>query len=291
MKLTILQAPYDSGHYGVRMGRGPLHLVESGLLDRLEKAGHDVELVPIRLDGFLTELTSAPRLHGLISERAAAARAAGRLPVVLSGNCNTAAVGTLAGIGPAGAVWFDAHGDLNTPETSPWGFFDGMAISVALGRCWRPLTAQVPGFQLLDDRNLVHVGARDFDAGELDFMASSPMTLVQVQDVRRDGTAGALDGPLREIAGRVDQVYVHMDLDVLDPSELTANVFARPGGLTAAEMEEVVRATGRHLKIAGAGITAYDPDQDPDGRGIRIVERLLQALAGQPGLSLEGIPC
>lgn len=283
MKLTILQVPYDSGHYGVRMGRGPLHLVEQGLLDQVEKAGHEVELVPIRLDGFLTEVTSAPRLHQLISERVAAARAEGRLPVVLSGNCNTAAVGTLSGIGPAGpagVVWFDAHGDLNTPETSPTGFFDGMAISVAMGRAWRPLTSAVPGFQPLDDRNLVHVGARDFDSGELDFIASSPMTLVQVEELRRDGAAGALDRPLREIAGRVDQVYIHMDLDVLDPSELTANAFAKPGGLTVAEMEEVVRTTARHLRIAGAGITAYDPDQDPEGRGVGLAQRLLAALAG-----------
>lgn len=282
MKLTILQVPYDSGHYGIRMGRGPLHLVESGLLDGLEKAGHEVELVPIRLDGFLTEVTSAPRLHQLISERVAAARAEGRLPVVLSGNCNTAAVGTLSGIGPAGpagVIWFDAHGDLNTPETSPTGFFDGMAISVAMGRAWRPLTSAVPGFQPLDDRNLVHVGARDFDSGELDFIASSPMTLVQVEELRRDGAAGALDRPLREIAGRVEQVYIHMDLDVLDPSELTANVFAKPGGLTVAEMEEVVRTTARHLRIAGAGITAYDPDQDPEGRGVGFAQRLLAALA------------
>lgn len=279
MKLTILQVPYDSGHYGVRMGRGPLHLVESGLLDGLEKAGHGVELLPIRLDGFLTEVTSAPRLHRLISEGVAAARAAGRLPVVLSGNCNTAAVGTLSGIGPSGVVWFDAHGDLNTPETSPTGFFDGMAISVAMGRAWRPLTSALPGFQPLDDRNLVHVGARDFDPAELDFLESSPMTRVQVEDVRRDGVDGALDSALREIAGRVDQVYIHMDLDVLDPSELTANVFAAPDGLKVAEMEEVVRTTARHLRIAGAGITAYDPDQDPEGRGVGFAQRLLRALA------------
>ena len=283
MRLTILQAPYDSGYYGVRMGQGPLRLVEQGLLARLDKAGHEVELISIRLDGFVTEVTSAPQLHRRIAEGVAAARAGGRLPIVLSGNCNTAAVGTLAGLspgGPAGVVWFDAHGDLNTPDTSPSGFFDGMAISVAMGRAWRPLTSTLPGFQPLDDRNLIHVGARDLDPRELDVIESSPMARIQVEDLRRNGAEAALEGALREISGRVDQVYIHMDLDVLDPSELKANDYAAPGGLTVAEMVDVVRATARHLRIAGAGLTAYDPDQDPEGRGLGIAERLLAAVTG-----------
>lgn len=283
MKLTILQVPYDSGYYGLRMGKGPLHLVEQGLLATLEKAGHDVELIAIRLDGFVTEVTSAPKLHRRIAEGVAAARGEGRLPIVLSGNCNTAAVGTLAGLapaGPAGVVWFDAHGDLNTPDTSPTGFFDGMAISVAMGRAWRPLTATLPGFQPLDDRNLIHVGARDFDAAELRVIESSPMARVQVEDLRRDGADKVLDRPLGEIAGRVDQVYLHMDLDVLDPTELKANDYAAPGGLTVNEMVDVIRATACHLRIAGVGLTAYDPDQDPEGRGLGIAERLLAAVTG-----------
>ena len=86
--------------------------------------------------------------------------------------------------------------------------------------------------------------------------------------------------PKWDAATRVDQAYIHMDLDVLDPTELRANVYAVPGGLTVAQMADVVRFTGRHLKIAAAGITAYDPDQDPEGRGVRAAERLLEALAG-----------
>jgi arginase len=280
MKLTLIQVPYDSGHCGVRMGRGPIHLVEQGLVDTLEKAGHEVEVVPVRLDGFLTEVTSAPALHRQVAERVAAARAAGRLPVVLSGNCNTAAVGSLAGIGPSAAVWMDAHGDLNTPETTSSGFFDGMAITVAMGKSWRSLTAKLPDFHPLDARNLVHVGARDFDPPELELIESAGIARVQVEDLRRDGVEAALGGALDDIASRVDQVYVHMDLDVLDPSELKANAFSVPGGMTVEEVAEVVRTTGRQLRIAAAGVTAYDPDQDPEGRGVRAAGRLLEALTG-----------
>ena len=280
MRLTLIQVPYDSGHYGARMGAGPLHLVEKGLLDALEQAGHPAELAPVRLEGFLTEVTSAPALHRAVAERAAAARADGRLPVVLSGNCNTAAVGALSGVGPAAVVWMDAHGDLNTPETSPSGFFDGMSLALATGRSWRNLSAKVPGFQALDERNLVHLGARDWDLGELNVVATSALTRLDVETVRQQGVRTALGGALNDVARRADQVYLHYDLDVLDPSELTANEYSVPGGLTVEEALEVARTAGRHLRIAAVGITAYDPSRDPEERGVRIVAAILQAVAG-----------
>lgn len=267
MKLTLIQVPYDSGHYGVRMGKGPLRLIEQGLGD------HEVD--PVRLDGFLTEVTSAPLLHREVAERVRRAKEAGRLPVVLSGNCNTAAVGSLTGIGiggSAGVVWMDAHGDLNTPDTTPSGFLDGMAICMAMGRCWPTLTAKLPGFHPLDPKNVVHVGARDFDPPELELIEKEGIARIPVEELDR------LDAALADLATRVDQAYIHMDLDVLDPSELRANVFSCPGGLTVAQMADVVRATGRHLKIAAAGITAYDPDQDPEGKGAKVVATLLNAL-------------
>ena len=101
---TALGVAYDSGHYGLRMGRGPLHLIEQGLVNLVEQNGHEVEVVAVRLDGFLTEVTSAPLLHRQVAEKVSAARSAGRLPVVLSGNCNAAAIGGLSGIGRAAVV-------------------------------------------------------------------------------------------------------------------------------------------------------------------------------------------
>src|SRR5210317_1747635 len=116
MNITLIEVPYDSGHYARRMGRGPIHLVQGGLVALLEDQGHDVRLVEVRLDeGFLTEVGTALETQRLVAECVAAERDEGRFPLVLSGNCATS-VGTMAGCGcgDTAVVWLDSHGDLNT---------------------------------------------------------------------------------------------------------------------------------------------------------------------------------
>src|SRR4051812_41860517 len=127
MRLAVFQIPYDAGHYGLRMGRGPLHLVERGLLRELGEQGHDVAVHPLRLPaGFVTEAGAAVEIQCQLARATALARAEGRLPVILTGNCN-ASLGALASLpsGSTGLLWLDAHADFNTPETSLSGFFDG----------------------------------------------------------------------------------------------------------------------------------------------------------------------
>lgn len=286
MRLAVFQVPYDSGRLGERMGRGPLHLVDRGLTERLERKGHDVELVPVRLaEGFSTEAGSAAEIQRLLARRVAAARADGLLPLVLAGNCNVS-VGVLASISPGatGVVWLDAHGDLNTPETSRSGFYDGMCLSVVTGGCWRALAATVPGFSPVAERDVVLVGARDLDMEEELRLDASGIHRIGVEALRQDGVAAALARPLEEIAGRRPLVYLHVDLDVLDPTEVRANPFAVPGGLSLPEAVEVVLEVGERFEIAAAALTSYDPGHDAEDRGPRaaleLIEAILQASRG-----------
>ena len=129
-----------------RLGRGPARLIELGLLDALRNAGCDVEVDEIALptDGFTPDTRVAVDLQAAIAERATAARRRGAFPLVLAGNCGTS-VGTVAGVTAATGsrpvvFWFDAHGDLNTPETTTTGFLDGMALAMLTGRCWQTVT-------------------------------------------------------------------------------------------------------------------------------------------------------
>jgi arginase len=144
--ISVVVVPYDSGHRGLRMGAGPEHLVEGGLAGALRTGGRGPSFATVHPEGDPpAEVATAFELHGLVSERVRGALAEGRFPLVLSGNCN-ASVGTISGAGPGGLgiVWFDAHADFNTPETTTTGFTDGMGLAVAVGHCWRKMPRACP---------------------------------------------------------------------------------------------------------------------------------------------------
>jgi arginase len=165
-------------------------------------------------------------------------------------------------------VWLDAHGDFNTPESSTSGFFDGMGLATVAGRCWSALAASVPGFAPVAERDILLVGARDLDPAEAALLAGSAVQRVAVEVIRTHGAAAALAPALDAVAPRGRRAYLHIDLDVLDPSAARANEFAAPGGLTIAEVADVVRAVGARCRISAAALTAYDPAPDEGDRAL-----------------------
>ncbi len=284
MDVKILAVPYDAGVRGVGMGLGPERVLREGLLARLAAKGHrvEVETVEIAVEGVSLEVPEAFALGRLVAERVRAALAAGSRPVVLAGNCNTA-VGTIAGIGPegTGVVWFDSHGDLNTPETTASGFFDGMALAVVTGRCWSTLAAGIPGFAAIPDRRVILAGARDLDAAEGRLLESSGIRAVPARSLGSGD--GALERALSELAAGVRRVYVHIDLDVLDSGVARANRFAAPGGPTVADMTGALRTLAARLPVGAIALTAYDPAFDADGSAaaaaVTLVETAVDAAA------------
>jgi arginase len=278
MQIQILAVPYDSAQRGARMGAGPDRLLAAGLVDRLAARGHDVAVAHVEASGgFAAEVGTAFELHRALGAAVREAVAGGRFPLVLAGNCNTA-LGTVAGLGGArpAVVWLDAHGDFNTPDTTLGGFLDGMSIAMLTGRCWRALSATVPGFRPVAEDDVVLVGSRDLDPEEARLLDASP--------IRRVAPAAASDGApsLREalapLAGR--DVYLHFDLDVLDPSEARVNQFAAPGGLSLESALAVIAAVGERCRVRAAAITAYDPGGDADGRASAAALRVAEAMAG-----------
>jgi arginase len=286
MKIGLFTVPYDSGHRGLRMGRGPLHFVEHGAADRLRTAGHAVAESVVDVPApFPTEVGTSFALHRALSEMVCAAAAGGALPLVLAGNCGSA-LGTVSGIRAAspndvsdvGVVWLDAHADFNTPDTTTSGFLDGQMLSALTGGCWRALTASIPGFRAVSDAHVMLAGARDLDAAEETALAASRVTWVRAADVRENGPQAALDAALATLARRVSRVYLHIDLDVHDPTEVRANQYAAPDGLSAAVVREVVSLVARHVPIAAAALTAYDPTYDPEGRMLEAGMRLMESV-------------
>jgi arginase len=277
MRIELLTVPYDSGHYGTRMGGGPDALMAAGLSAALREAGHDAKHSEIMLPpaAFAAEVQTAFALARLIAERVAESVIDGALPIVLSGNC-ISSIGTLGGLalGRIGIIWLDAHGDFNTPETTIGGFLDGMALAVATGRCWTSLAATVPGFRPVPEKCVVLIGARDLDPAEKALLEASDVA--QLPPEALPELAASVFDPL---ASRVTDVYLHVDLDVIDPAEGRANSYAAPGGLRVEQVVRMITEIGRRFAIRAAALTAYDPAYDGDGRVRAAAIRIARTIA------------
>lgn len=211
-KVELMLVPYDSGHRGKRMGAGPGRLIESGLESALRETGSEVKTTSIELpdDFFPAEPQAAFALHRLLARAVGDASSRGAFPLILAGNCNTA-IGTLSGLRErdVGIMWFDAHGDFNTPETTASGFFDGMALATATGHCWKEMVLSIPGFHPVEDRRVVHLGARDFDIAENRLLAGSGVEVVPAPRVRQ-----GMSGIFAARQSHTRDVYLHLDMDV-----------------------------------------------------------------------------
>ncbi len=280
MKIQTIYIPYDSGHRDLRMGRGPEQFFDHGLDRILAECGHQVSSTHIEAQAaFMTEIGTAIELNRALAGQVRSANREDAFPIVLAGNCN-ACLGVLAGSQKEGLgmLWFDAHGDFNTPETTRSGFLDGMGMAMATGRCWRALLDTIPGFTPIPEADVVHIGGRDLDEEEEKLLRAC-----QIQVVRAGVGAGdirtAVDATLDNLVGRVTSIYIHVDMDVLDTGEARPNHLAAPGGLPVEHVEEIIATTREKFKICAGAITAFDPDFDKGERvyqaGVRIIKAMV----------------
>ncbi|WP_287281793.1 arginase family protein, partial [Mesorhizobium sp.] len=206
MKLSIILAPYDSGLYHAGFGQGPDAIIAGGLVDELALRGHDVIVEDIGEvgDAQRREIATGFAVCRAVATKVDMARDDERFPIVLAGNCLIAA-GAVAGDAADSIIWIDQHGDLNTPETSAYGFLDGMALATTLGLCWRPMTSAIPGFQAIDPSRCMLVDARDLDPDERRLLETLPIIRAQWTD--------ALDNVGKLKAAGAAQAHLHLDLD------------------------------------------------------------------------------
>lgn len=278
LPVRLLEVPYDSGRRDVRMGAGPLALAQSGAAQMLRAQGHEVHERVIEASSWQAEVVTAFELQRLVAAEAAAARAHDQVPILLSGNCNTT-VGMIAGLaalGRTGVVWLDAHGDFNTPDIDGSGFLDGHGLAMVVGRCWTALTKAVPGFQPVPETRVILVGARSLDPAEELALRRSSITWLAPNRAR---DIGDLRHAVDILAGQVDVVHIHVDLDVHDPSIAPANGYAAADGLSAEQVRMVVRQIADRVPVASATLAAYDPAYDPQGRMRHTALALLALLA------------
>jgi arginase len=284
MNVQIIQVPYDSGHKGVRTGRGPSRFIEHGINQILRDCGHGVNVCQIESTVSLpTEIGTGFELNRLLAESVRLAISNNRFPLVLAGNCNSC-IGTIAGIDSSrlGIIWFDAHGDFNTPETTVTGFLDGMGLAMATGRCWQALLKTVPGFVPIPENHVVHVGSRDLDVEERKMLEQAGIPLVVPASKRETNILETLRTALTELKNHVDRVYLHIDMDVLHTEQGQPNHLAVPGGLPVEIVENAIGMVREYFSIEGCGISSYDPTHDKGDSVLNAGVRLIKAAVSVP---------
>lgn len=235
---------------------------------------------------FTDDLDAVAAVNRALADAVSAAVTTDALPLVAGGNCNVG-LGMTAGLGAGdtAVVWFDAHGDFNTPETTPSGFLDGMPLAMAVGRAHAGIWAQRMG--AVDPRAVVHVGGRDLDPGEVEGFAAEGVHVVTCAALRGDAESGAggLPAALAAVASRAARAYVHVDIDVLDLGVAPAVDFPAPGGLAVDEVVAAATGVSRVLPVAGISVTAFNPQREDDDTtlktGIELMCRLADVAARQ----------
>jgi arginase len=286
---------------------GPKYMAEGGLVARLEKLGGEIRgldvvvLTPEEQKEYGAWNRDA--LESLHIGRLVAKNSAGDgLVVGLLTNC-TDLLGMLAGLQhlrPAGKpvdpdpgslqreglagvkprrvglVYFDAHADFNTPETTLSGMLGGMDVAVAAGMCLTRLRLKTGLDPALPTRYIVFGGLRDVDPLERELLDRSDCEYLSVEDIR--SAADAVDAQMERLASLVDVIYVHVDMDVLDPAEVSGHPLTAPEGPTSRELAAAIQKMFTHPKAAAIGIASIPfGERDKDGRSLEASYRLIEA--------------
>jgi arginase len=279
MDVCLIQVPSHAGDDSVGSSKGPQRLLEAGADELLTARGIAVTLERVDRRGpFRDTAASAARVNKELADRVRSAVDAGRLPLVLSGSCNSS-MGVLAGFDHArcGAVWLDAHGDFNTPETTVSGFFAGMSMAVITGHCYRNYWAQIGDSTPLVEDTIVMYGVRDlWPEAERERLDKSAIRVVEWRDGRPQGDVLA---PLDELAQRVDEIYVHIDFDAFAP-EVAPGIVDEPapGGLSLEDAEGILRATAERFRIRAATLATFTPERDEGERTLHVALRMIELL-------------
>lgn len=299
-KVSLLGANVDlgAGRRGVDMG--PSAIRYAGLRERLLKLGLDVQdagNVPAPLAEQLPEPAPGEKLRYFdplheffqnVARKVSAIVEQDRFPIIMGGD-HSIALGTINGSALAGSsaprslgvLWIDAHGDFNTPESTPSGNIHGMPLAALAGLGDPRLVRLLGKCPVVDARHIVLVGVRDLDPGEKVLLRESGAHVFTMHDIDRRGMADVMMEAIHLAGQAKDGIHVSFDMDVLDPTEVPGVGTPVPGGISYREAHlamELIHASGR---IASLDCVEVNPILDTNNLTARIAVELISSAMGE----------
>ena len=292
--MTIVGAPLDLGQGRRGVDMGPSAIRYAGLEERLGSFGCTVvdrgnlatrepEALAVGDERarFLSEILEA--CAGL-AKLVADVVAEGSLPLVLGGD-HSIALGTLAGLRraagePGGVIWIDAHGDLNTPETSPTGNVHGMPLAAALGLAGEGFSQTGLDLPAVDPRRVVLLGVRSLDPAERALIRETGIRAITMTEIDRIGIERAVQDAIDRAAGS-GFVHVSLDLDALDPEVAPGVGTPVKGGLTYREAHLACEDLAEAGLVGSLELVEVNPILDRENASASIAVELAASALGQ----------
>ncbi len=293
-KLSLIGVALDlaAGTPGVALG--PAALRYAGVVERLRNIGYAVEdrgdIVAEKPESSITpgtnlkNLQEVARVNTELCKQVDEEIAKGRFPLVLGGD-HSIAIGSIAGVlqhkKNLGVIWFDAHGDMNTAETSPSGNIHGMPMAVGLGLGHEMLTSIGGSDKKVDPKKLVFIGLRDIDAGERKILKDHGITVFTMHEVDRLGMTEVMNRAIAVATDGTDGVHVSFDVDGMDPVYVPGTGTRVPGGLTYRESHLALEMIAETGKLTSAEFVEVNPIIDNKNITARTAVALIGSLMGE----------
>ena len=276
-QVALVKMPYVGERNTAEISGGPEYLEQGGIEKMLEERGARVRVSPaVKLSaeedkayGSWNRLALA---NGELAKIVTEERKNGYLPVGLLANCSSI-LGMLSGLQHSGTngkplrggmMFVDAHGDYNTPETTLSGMLGGMPVAIASGLCLTRMRLKTGLEPAIPGRHIVEICVRDTDPLEQELLDRSEIQQLSLADVRM--RSANLQREMKRLSDTTDAIYIHVDMDALDPREVAGHPLTVPGGPTSLELAAALTEMFQYEKAAAFGVASTPfGDHDKDG--------------------------
>lgn len=294
LNISMIGVPIDFGQMRRGVDMGPSAIRYAGAVERLEALGHEVvdegdiyvpNAAKLEVHSKLRNLGAVVEACTKLAEQVATAVEHKKFPLVLGGD-HSIAIGTLAGLAQhyknLGVIWYDAHADMNTAETSPSGNIHGMPLAVAMGLGHEKLT-HIGGEQpKIDPKNLVIIGARSVDEGERELIKEKGIKVYSMHEIDRLGMAAVMEDALAYLRSReIDGLHLSLDLDGLDPMYTPGVGTPVPGGITYRESHLAMEMLQESNLLTSAEFVEVNPVLDTKNATANVAVGLMGSLLGE----------